>query len=97
MISGNTLKYCEARRALKEQDACVTKSVLDCETQRNPGALEKVTGRICRCVELRALCDESPQTPPGLEGSNGSGTDSGAAEYPKFLSSLRSLENLPAA
>jgi len=36
-------------------------------------------------VELRALCNDSPQTPPGPEGSNGSGSASCAAEYPKFL------------
>jgi hypothetical protein len=36
-------------------------------------------------VELRALCNDSPQTPPGPEGSNGSGSVSCAAEYPKFL------------
>src|SRR5215472_8555641 len=41
----------------------------------------------CRCVELRALCDEVPRTPPGPEGSNGTGIASCAAEYPKFLSS----------
>jgi len=39
----------------------------------------------CRSVELRALCNDSPQTPPGPEGSNGSGSVSCAAEYPKFL------------
>ena len=38
-------------------------------------------------MELRALCNDSPQTPPGPEGSNGSGPVSCAAEYPKFLSS----------
>src|SRR5579862_6328218 len=43
--------------------------------------------RDCRCVELRALCDEVPRTPPGPEGSNGTGIASCAAEYPKFLSS----------
>src|ERR1700686_1400331 len=43
--------------------------------------------RDCRCVELRALCDEVPRTPPGPEGSNGTGITSCAAEYPKFLSS----------
>src|SRR5207244_11372224 len=42
--------------------------------------------RDCRCVELRALCNDSPQTPPGPEGSNGSGSASCAAEDPKFLS-----------
>src|ERR1700677_4556764 len=42
----------------------------------------------CRWVELRALCNDSPQTPPGPEGSNGSGSVSCAAEYPKFLLSL---------
>src|SRR5438477_11543118 len=43
----------------------------------------------CRCVGLRAWCNDSPRTPPGPEGSNGSGIASCAAEYPKFLSSLR--------
>src|SRR5579872_4478255 len=43
--------------------------------------------RGCRSVELRALCDEVPRTPPGPEGSNGTGITSCAAEYPKFLSS----------
>jgi len=38
-------------------------------------------------VELRAPCDEVPRTPPGPEGSNGTGIASCAAEYPKFLSS----------
>jgi DNA polymerase III subunit gamma/tau len=42
-------------------------------------------------VELRALCNDSPQTPPGPEGSNGSGPVSCAAEYPKFLSSHSGL------
>jgi len=36
-------------------------------------------------VELRALCDEVPRTPPGPEGSNGTGNASGAADHPKFL------------
>jgi len=40
----------------------------------------------CQCVELRALCNEVPQTPPGPEGSNGSGNALCAAEIPKFLS-----------
>src|SRR6516225_11794927 len=39
----------------------------------------------CRSVELRALCNEVPRTPPGPEGSNGTGITSGAADYPKFL------------
>src|SRR2546425_988511 len=43
-------------------------------------------GRACRSVELRALCNEVPRTPPGPEGSNGTGTTSGAADHPKFLS-----------
>ena len=38
-----------------------------------------------RSVELRALCNDSPQTPPGPEGSNGSGSASCAADHPKFL------------
>ena len=42
--------------------------------------------RDCRCVELRALCDEVPRTPPGPEGSNGTGITSGAADHPEFLS-----------
>ncbi len=36
-------------------------------------------------MELRALCNDSPRTPPGPEGSNGNGSVSCAAEYPKFL------------
>ena len=40
-----------------------------------------------RSVELRALCNDSPRTPPGPEGSNGNGSASCAAEYPKLLSS----------
>ena len=39
-----------------------------------------------RSVELRALCNEVPRTPPGPEGSNGTGMTSGAADHPKFLS-----------
>jgi hypothetical protein len=46
---------------------------------------KKKIPRDCRSVELRALCNDSPQTPPGPEGSNGSGSVSCAAEYPKFL------------
>jgi len=38
-------------------------------------------------VELRALCNVAPRTPPGPEGSNGTGITPCAAEYPKFLSS----------
>src|ERR1700736_6710294 len=41
--------------------------------------------RDCRSVELRALCNEVPRTPPGPEGSNGIGNASGAAVHPKFL------------
>jgi hypothetical protein len=41
-----------------------------------------------RCVELRALCNQAPRTPPGPEGSNGTGITLCAAEYPKFLSSF---------
>ena len=41
--------------------------------------------RRLQSVGLRALCNDSPQTPPGPEGSNGSGIASCAAEYPKFL------------
>jgi hypothetical protein len=37
-------------------------------------------------VELRALCNEVPRTPPGPEGSNGTGITSGAADHPEFLS-----------
>src|SRR5580704_1444659 len=40
------------------------------------------------CVELRALCNQAPRTPPGPEGSNGTGITLCAAEYPKFLSSF---------
>jgi hypothetical protein len=42
--------------------------------------------RDCRSVELRALCNEVPRTPPGPEGSNGTGIASGAADHPEFLS-----------
>src|ERR1700736_6977095 len=41
--------------------------------------------RNCHCVELRALCNEVPRTPPGPEGSNGTGNASCAADHPKFL------------
>jgi hypothetical protein len=41
-------------------------------------------------VELRALCNEVPRTPPGPEGSNGIGIASGAADHPKFLASKSS-------
>jgi DNA polymerase III subunit gamma/tau len=41
--------------------------------------------RDCRSVELRALCNEVPRTPPGPEGSNGTGNASGAADHPRFL------------
>src|SRR5216684_8779979 len=50
-------------------------------------------GRACRSVELRALCNEVPRTPPGPEGSNGIGNASGAADHPKFLS-LKSFPSL---
>jgi DNA polymerase III subunit gamma/tau len=49
-------------------------------------------------VELRALCNDSPRTPPGPEGSNGSGSVSCAADHPKFLLSLgtkRAREHKP--
>ena len=48
--------------------------------------------RGCRSVELRALCNEVPRTPPGPEGSNGIGIASGAADHPKFLASKRILQ-----
>jgi len=48
---------------------------------------KKSCGADRRSVELRALCNDSPQTPPGPEGSNGSGSASCAADHPKFLSS----------
>src|SRR5258707_14332655 len=41
--------------------------------------------RDCRSVELRALCNEVPRTPPGPEGSNGTGIASCAPDHPKFL------------
>ena len=41
--------------------------------------------RDCPLMELRALCNEVPRTPPGPEGSNGIGTASGAADHPRFL------------
>src|SRR6516164_5222115 len=43
----------------------------------------------CRSVELRALCNEVPRTPPGPEGSNGTGSTSGAADHPKFLAATQ--------
>ncbi len=46
----------------------------------------------CRSVELRALCNEVPRTPPGPEGSNGTGIASGAADHPEFLS-LKTVDN----
>jgi hypothetical protein len=49
-------------------------------------------GRGCRSVELRALCNEVPRTPPGPEGSNGIGIASGAADHPKFLASKSSSQ-----
>jgi hypothetical protein len=39
----------------------------------------------CHSVELRALCNEVPRTPPGPEGSNGTGQAKCAAGTPKFL------------
>src|SRR5260221_533739 len=45
-------------------------------------------GRDCRSVELRALCDEVPRTPPGPEGSNGTGNAPCAADHPEFLSTI---------
>jgi hypothetical protein len=48
--------------------------------------------RDCRSVELRALCNEVPRTPPDPEGSNGTGNASGAAVHPKFLA-LRAISN----
>jgi len=42
-------------------------------------------GGDCQSVELRALCNEVPRTPPGPEGSNGIGNASCAADHPKFL------------
>jgi hypothetical protein len=44
-------------------------------------------------VELRALCNEVPRTPPGPEGSNGIGIASGAADHPKFLALKKSLRS----
>jgi hypothetical protein len=41
--------------------------------------------RDCQSVELRALCNEVPRTPPGPEGSNGIGNALCAADHPKFL------------
>ena len=51
----------------------------------------------CRSVELRALCNEVPRTPPGPEGSNGTGIASCAPDHPKFLALLHHAElfNLP--
>ena len=44
----------------------------------------------CRSVELRALCNEVPRTPPGPEGSNGTGIASCAPDHPKFLALKKS-------
>jgi hypothetical protein len=52
---------------------------------------KKIFCRDWRSVELRASCNDSPRTPPGPEGSNGNGSTSCAAEYPKFLSSHQRL------
>jgi hypothetical protein len=49
--------------------------------------------RGCRSVELRALCNEVPRTPPGPEGSNGTGNASGAADVPKFLALAKAKGN----
>ena len=49
----------------------------------------------CRSVELRALCNEVPRTPPGPEGSNGTGNTSGAAYHPKFLAATQLWLQLP--
>jgi hypothetical protein len=46
-------------------------------------------GGDCQSVELRALCNEVPRTPPGPEGSNGIGNASCAADHPKFLAMKR--------
>jgi hypothetical protein len=48
-------------------------------------SLQRRERRYCQSVELRALCNEVPRTPPGPEGSNGIGIASGAADHPKFL------------
>jgi len=50
--------------------------------------------RNCHCVELRALCNEVPRTPPGPEGSNGIGNASGAADHPKFLAMAGRIANI---
>src|SRR6266481_8803208 len=53
--------------------------------------------RDCRSVELRALCNEVPRTPPGPEGSNGIGNASGAAVHPKFLASFSRVASFAVA
>ena len=53
-----------------------------------PGVLRFQSSRArsdYQIVELRALCNEVPRTPPGPEGSNGTGSTECAAEIPKFL------------
>src|SRR5580692_12986980 len=50
--------------------------------------------RGCRSVELRALCNEVPRTPPGPEGSNGIGIASGAADHPKFLALEKNSQSI---
>jgi hypothetical protein len=49
-----------------------------------------VVSNDCRSVELRALCNEVPRTPPGPEGSNGTGITSCAPDHPKFLAPVTS-------
>src|SRR5262249_42601416 len=61
-------------------DPCI--AMLNCDSQSR-------FVRDCRSVELRALCDEVPRTPPGPEGSNGTGNASCAADHPEFLSPSR--------
>ena len=71
---GNAPRCIERLGAWRKLKFCV----LNSNQQRR-----KVRG--CRSVELRALCNEVPRTPPGPEGSNGIGIASGAADHPKFL------------
>jgi len=72
-------------RALSLATLCYRVNVLDFSLQRR-----EVRG--CRSVELRALCNEVPRTPPGPEGSNGIGIASGAADHPKFLALKRNSQ-----
>jgi hypothetical protein len=85
----------ERRRKFPQRCAARVRRGARCGTLRcrpvlnfsNAAATRDTSGACgCRRVELRALCDKVPRTPPGPEGSNGTGNALGAADHPKFLS-----------